>query len=810
MQMFLVIAMAVLPGQTAGAVQSDGELIPLEPKTATRQPVEPVRPPITQAGPVVAAPTAGTTGRTTSALQPIKPDDLGDWMVDLARHHGHLLGRTEPRKAAMRVLALLEGAQTIAPDNAQAAFWSFDILSRLGRAESAILALKTYVRNNKSDDAARIRLIELELTARQTAKEHGDFLKAQLNEQGLSRIVESDLRSRLAEYHYENRENDAAGAEVARALRLNPMNVAARRIGYELFGETEPALQRIELALQLVAANPTQSNLIWDLAEFLDQLSMHKEAQAFYQRAIEVHEAGSKGPVPPAFHAKLAMSFACSGDYAESIKSADRALQQDAKFNTARIIKAYAQRKTGDEKAADQEIELASRAYESRIADVTQAGRAEEAAEIAWFYAYHRPDKVKALTMSKVAMTAPVPGSLARLANGYALHANDLADEAISQLEPLAEVDQFAALELAKIYTEKDQASRARTLLARAATLQYSGIAYDAICDTLRKLGETPATLPDRRLLKEAVARLDPQMFEFIKRPGDFFEFTARFVDADPAPTAPIRVTFSMRNKAPFAITFGEGFMVRPLVAISATVSGTEPATFENYLQVMLNERPVLAAGESIERTTAIDIGPIRDYLIQTISREQTIAISAMLDPIYQDEKLVSGPGTLVASPIIARRAGLDLSPGAIAALIDRSANTDAGIRAATADAIGAILATAAGRFGGVPAGTDTHGLRDALAKLLADRDMSVKAHALVAASWFSLDDAITSAAAPAIQDGRTAIRLLAVRLFAERQGGKFNKALDALSTSDTDRSVRMLARSYLTDSQTAVGVPGE
>lgn len=818
MHTIFAILLTLWLGQTAGNSQSDGELILLEPRSATSRPAPPPAPipsatnksePRTTPTPpsLAAAPRAD---RTLAQVPAVNPDSIGDWMVDLARHHGHLLGRTEPRKASMRVLALLEGAQSVAPDNAQAAFWSFDILSRLGRTDSALAALKTYVRLNKSDDAARIRLTDLEMAGRQTAQERGDYLKKQLGETGLSRIVESDLRTRLAEYHYENGENDVAGEQIARALRLNPMNVAARRIGYELFGETEPALQRVELALQMVSANPTQSNLIWDLAEFLDQLSMHKEAQTFYTRAIEVHEAGSKGPVPPTFYAKLAMSYASSGDYPAAIKAAEQSIKQSPQFNMARIIKAYALRKSGDTQAADQEIEFAQTSYEARIAEVTQSGKADEAAEIAWFYAYHKPDKVKALSLAKVAMASKDAGSLAHLANGYALHANDLTDEAIAELEPLAEVDQFAALELAKIYAEKNQPARARTLLAKAATLQYSGVAYEAISDQMKELGETPAPVPDRKPLKEAVAQLNQRMFEFIRRPGEFLEFSLRFADAEPAPSAPIRVVLKLKNKSPFAITFGEGFMVRPLAAISAKVGEAEPAMFGSYLQVMLNERPVLWPGDSFEKITTIDIGPIRDYLTQTIGREQAIELTALLDPIYQDEHLVAGPGTIIAAPVTTRRPGLDLTTTGIAAIINRSGSADAGVRAATADAVGAILATAGGKFGGIPGGVDTVKLRTTLATLLADPNLLVKAHALVAAGGSALDDATTVAAAPAIQDSRTAIRLLAVRLFAERQGGKFSKALDALATSDTDRSVRMMARSYLNDSQTASGALGD
>src|SRR5262245_14640315 len=206
-------------GQSSG---SDGELIPLEPsKPAAPVENKPPFPAVNQPQPTTASPIA----QPEAAKGTVAPGytDPGDWLVDLARHHGHLLGRTDPRKASLRVLALLEAAKSVSPSNADASFWSFDILSRIGRSDAAMAALRDYTRLNPSDDAARLRLTELELVARQTAPERADYIQGILKTGGLTRIGESDLRARLGEYYYERRENEPAAAEIERALRLNPL-----------------------------------------------------------------------------------------------------------------------------------------------------------------------------------------------------------------------------------------------------------------------------------------------------------------------------------------------------------------------------------------------------------------------------------------------------------------------------------------------------------------------------------------------------------------------------------------------------------
>jgi tetratricopeptide (TPR) repeat protein len=727
-------------------------------------------------------------------------DDMGMWLVNLARHQGHLVGRSDPRMASLHVIALLEGAQQVAPDCAEADYWLFDLLLRMGRVDAAREALAQYVKLAPDDEAARIRLLEMELDRRQTAEERSNYIKSELALDKLPRTYESELHRRMAEFFYERRETKDASREVEQALRFDSMNVPARRLAYEIFGETEPALQRVEMALQLIAINPSQANLVWDLGEFLDRISLHRQAQEWYNRAIDLHHRAEGKPVPAEFWYKLALSYSRSEDYAEARDAASSALKIDGSMHLARLLRSAALEKMGDRDAADADMDFVAKVYQEQYDDVIRKKTYNEAAEISWFYCYYRPEKERALTLAKVAMEESNPSSLARLAYGYALRMNGQTDEALKVLEPLAATDQLAALELARIHIERGDKGKAISILHKASTLQYSGIGYSLIRDLLAKYDETCAEAPLNSKVLTVLEKFHRDVFDYYQRPGDFAKVSMRFVSESLPTAGPVNVVFRLENIGTFPITFGEGYMARSLLALSAKVTGDGGAEYRNYLQVMMNSRPVLLPGDAVEKTVAIDVGPLREHLIRTVSRPMEIELTALFDPIYENNELSVGPGTIKCGPLKAVREGVDTSPAAMAALLDRAGSADVAQRTQAADTIAALLAEAEkaapdSKVAALP----REAMITALAGLLADSDWRVRARALVGAGWSKLEDRTTNAAAQAVRDKDSpVVKMLAVRLFAQQHGEKFRPVLEQLSKTDPSRCVRIMARSYL------------
>ncbi len=742
------------------------------------------------------------TAETSSAVGDRDPldRDLAEWLVNQARHQGHLIGRADPRSVSRQVIAMLEAAASVSEECPDAYYWLYDLYVRMDRGDLARDALARYVRLTPGDDAAQLRLLEMNLSRLQTAEARMDFLRSELKQKTLSRVYESELRRCLAQWHHERRETEFAAREIEQALRLNPMNVPARELAYEMFGETEPALQRTEMALQLIAMNPSQANLVWDLAEFLDRLSLHAQAQEWYNRAIQIHQRTDTTPVPVEFRHKLAISYVSSGDLAQAKQVADEILREAADFHATRLLRAHVERKLGLEDAAKEDMLHVASAYEQKADQILKERLADEAAEIAWFYSYHQPNKDRALALAQLAMSSAEPTRLARLAHGYALRLNGRTDEALKVLEPLAATDQLAALELAKAQLDRGNRPQAISTLHKAAALQYSGIAYGLIADLLAKYGEAAPRSPLHAKVVAALDKFNRRIFDFYDHPEEFLKFTIRFADQAIPPAGPLNVVFRVENIGSFPVTLGEGFMSRPLIAVTACVGGEDGVRFNNYLQVMMNARPLLQPGDAVEKTVAVDVGLFREHLLRTVSQDAEVEIAALFDPVYEDGKLGVGMGTIEARPIRMIRSAVETSPEAITALIDLAKSPEAIDRIRSVEVLGALRADAESRLpGSQAADLPTDAIGGALVSLLGDGDYRVRARAMAAVGWSKLDERLTNAAAPGVRgDVHPVVRMLAVSLFARQHGDRFLKVLQQLSRSDPSPFVRVMAEGYL------------
>lgn len=733
---------------------------------------------------------------------------IGQWLVDLARHQGYLKGRADARSNALHVLALLRAAARVAPDCADAHKWLYDIEQRMDRPKRAEAALADYVRLRKDDDAAAIALFRMRIEGLQTTEQRADLAETELKRKGLSRPYQSELHFWLARHHFERGERDQAAKHVERALLMNPMNIQARELAYSLFGETQPELQRVEMALQLIAANPSQANLIWDLAQYLDSLGMHKRAQEWYNRAIEIHGRANSEPVPADYWQRLAESYLASKDYKEAIDAAAEAIQLDNSVTAARLLRACAYRETGDSAKADADLNAVADFYRKQIDEVRKDKQTEQAAEIAWFFSLFQKDEKIANDMSELAMMPFHPSPMAQIARGYALSLAGKPTEAIDTLKPLVDSDAFAAYEFARLQIERGNQDDAMKALSHAATLETTGLAHHMVVALInQQKGEIPSRPIDAKITA-ALDKFRRDVFDYHKRPGDFLRFTIKPAANMFEPSAPIRATFRMENIGPFPITFGEGFMARPLVAVTAKVDGDSGKTFDNYLTVLMSARPTLLPGDALEETITLDIGEVRTYLTRHIDRPVPIELTAMLDPIWNDGSMHAGLGTISAGPFNCVRSPLDASPAGVDKLIARAESSDRVMRQTAADQIGALLATieAASAKTNVPAELKSR-LDAALATLLTDSAWQVKSHALVAAGWSPLSEQTTTAAAPQVRVSEPIVKLLAVRLFAEQHGSKFRQVLEELCASDRDESVRLLAASYLPESAQAAAM---
>ncbi|MFQ6048651.1 MAG: hypothetical protein ACE5K7_04735, partial [Phycisphaerae bacterium] len=141
---------------------------------------------------------------------PIGSGGSGKWLVDLGRDVGQWYAQRPRYCDALHILAMMRAAARIQPDLAEAYYWQFDLLGRLGRNEQALAALQRYIDLQRDDVTAQLQCLELQIGQAQTAEQRIELCRKLLQRTGLTDAVRSDLHRRLAELAYQ-RANDAVG-----------------------------------------------------------------------------------------------------------------------------------------------------------------------------------------------------------------------------------------------------------------------------------------------------------------------------------------------------------------------------------------------------------------------------------------------------------------------------------------------------------------------------------------------------------------------------------------------------------------------
>lgn len=734
--------------------------------------------------------------------------DIGNWLVDLARHEGHLTGGRQLRANSLHVLSLLRAAVRSAPDNADGWKWLYDLEYRMGRATNAQEALAQYSRLRPEDDKAAIDLIRLRIDAAQTADQRAKYAREELAKPRRSRPVQSELQYWLARYHFERGDIDNASTHISKALLKNPMNVEARELAYQMFGETEPDLQRVEVALQLISVNPSQAVLIWDLGQFLDGLALHQRAQEWFNRAIEIHRRSDPAPVPAENWMQLCTSYLNSGDFDNALRSIDLAVELDPNDIDARLLRIETLSALGETEQADAAVAALASTFQPLVEPAIKEARYDDAARMAWFYARYQVEPQTALRLAELAQRAPDPDPIATMAEALAHHQQGDQRTALTKLGSPAATDQLAAFVLAQALLAEKKADRAQAVVEQALRLEQSGLGRYL----LKQLAETQSlTVNNPPPNTKIIAVLDKfrrDVFDYHEHPAEFLRFTITPEQQSVAPAAPLGLRMRIENIGPYPITFGEGFMTRPLIVLTARINGV---TFRNFTTVLMNERPTLLPGDAFEKTLTVDVGEVRRHLLRHIDQPQPIELTAVLDPIFEDGQLVEGMGTQTAGPINILRRPLNISSIGVNQLLKELDAPTWQVRAFAAEKAGAVIAAKHMRKAEVAIGdADVRRLRDGLATTMNDGAWQVRAHALNAARWAPLDNALTLAATPHVRAENDIVRLLAVRLFGKEHGDKFRPILEEYAASDNNESVRLMAASYLPDSAHAGVLEGD
>jgi len=749
------------------------------------------------------------TGIAQQATQPREPTPVhtpAGWLLDAARDYGHGL-RGRPTLSDVQItLTLLQAAGRLDPDLPGPYRWQADLFEDLQQPNKALAALGQYVAHDPTDITARLEWIGHHIVVLQTVEARRQFTEQQLAGAADSPLVRADARRRLAEIAYARADQAEARKQIAEALKLAPNDPAVNRLAYEINATPDDRAAQVAAALKLVSANPMQIHLVWQLANLLDDLSLHAEAQFWYTHALAVHRAANPGKDPPADRVfELARSLADGGDLEPALNQCAEAIRINPGYVRARLLMIHILRKLRRGESALEQIRAVADHYAKLVDHVVKTRDARMAAEMAWFYALYDPRPDQAVQFAQIAVAGVNPPPEAMRAYGFALLAKNNLPEAEKVLKDLAPTDQMAAVGLAKVYLATKKAHLAVPVLQDAARLRATGFAHDEIAQMLHDNGLSAPPPKDYPEVRKLLAEFNKAPLEYYKRPADFLRLSMRFVRQRAMPGEPWCVAFELANVATFIITFGEEMMVVPNVLLSAVTRGDAERQFPHYMLVRLDRVPALHPGETVRVTDTVDVGPIRRAMTMTPQAVQEVTLTGLLDPVQSpDGNWTHRLGGFAAPAARMTRAAFEPSAQSVADLKSALASSDPAEVLRAAGILTSLLvehdAIRDGtlKYKAVPVDAPQIAQDLISAAGVPGRDPVLRARLIESFRRVRLMDALIKPLAPNLSDPHWLVRFTTAWLFAHKQGPAFSTVARRMSTSDPDPLVRELTAAYL------------
>src|SRR5204863_6168679 len=117
-------------------------------------------------------------------------------------------------------------------------------------------------------------------------------------------------------------------AMLATALKLNPLNIEAQSVNYDLTAESATPLDRVKMLLMQMHANPAQPYVAWQVAKQLGQLGLAEHARDWYIKAGNIFPKSGRA-VPTDLVSEFAAQLYISDDPKDTATLLDRLIQAD-------------------------------------------------------------------------------------------------------------------------------------------------------------------------------------------------------------------------------------------------------------------------------------------------------------------------------------------------------------------------------------------------------------------------------------------------------------------------------------------------
>lgn len=722
------------------------------------------------------------------------------WLIDLARDAVTTGRGSADAAAVLQAQALYAAAVRLDAQQPDAYLGLYECAGLRDQPETAAAALDKLLNVDGTHELAFERWIDAGLSGAQTLELQRDWLEQTLQLRDFGDRRKALVHLRLAANALRRMAPDEARLQLDRAMAYDADQPDGLRMRVELLTTRAPPHVQVRTVLAALRTNPTRVEDAWLVATLLDAYGFTEQARRFFDYAVELVKLTHPGVALPAdYQLDLARNRAGWGKLDEAETFCRAAIAADPAALHARLYLHWLLNKAGriDEAAA---LAVQLRRTFNELGDPGRAS-VSELAQAAWFFCSIDPQPRPALRLAEEAARRAADDTFVQRVLGWAQALNGRTKEATATLAPLAAGDPLAAYQLARILLDAGDSTGAARVVAQIARLPAGGPA----ADLLASLGIPAAEVqsPQRRYpeVADALTDFDFSLLDFHRDPARFVAAEISVESDGLAPGEPWWFVLSLTNRGTFPVTLGPGFSVNPTFVLSVDVQGDRQRTYPGLFLLSLDRRRVLPPGESVRLRQTLNVGPLRRLSRLTPQQLMRVTVNAILDPQQASDGSWSPSafGQRLA-PLVFNR--LPLRAAEIPSLIEAAKSTAPAERfraiEVLADVLGESQRAAAKRLAYEPEAVPAERIAAVLLTALQSDDAQERARTLDALLVTGLDQRMLDAVRRCLKNKHWLVRMLAIRLLAEREGAAVERTVAALGRDDPDELVRDVCAAYL------------
>jgi tetratricopeptide (TPR) repeat protein len=608
--------------------------------------------------------------------------------------------------------ALLEAAGRLDPSEPRYPRLRTDALVRAGDVQAAMEALTAYRALAPDDELAQVEQIDLYLGGMQTSDARLEYLRGIEQAQTVPGSVKSHAATLAAGVLVERAQPTEAAQSLARALELDPLNLAALQMQFAGLPD-DHVEDRVGVLLQMLGANPAQPAAMLELAEELADAGVVDASLAWYRRGFRLLQLTGQAPPDDAV-ADLLAELIIGGESAAAVELSGQVLQASPANVEVAFFRLLAARMTGDKTAqevAQQQLAAALSEQFGRVegalsgdATTQPAGTTRPAdpaalaqrladsgrddlraaceavlADTAWFHIYYREQPADAEPwLGALRAVGPESRELPARLEGWRLLRLGDAPAARLALAPLAQADPMARLGMLRLSQAEDAAADVTGQATELLDQDPSGLLGATLTQALADLNVQRTPTEIATILRDRLAGFDEAQLAILERPEEFYTVRADPVKAGITYGEPVLLKLVIQNRSKHPITIGAEGSLHPEIWVDAQLRGVHQQQLPAVAFDRLAGPLVLRPRQILTQVIRADQGQLNQMLMSTPLPTVQMAFRVTTNPMVVSGGIGAGPaGQSVAATRLAQRDGMALTSAA--AMTQLAASAQAG-----------------------------------------------------------------------------------------------------------------------------------